>query len=123
MYQDRQTITHAYRPKWQSAFGNTINWEKFFRDIQKGKKDKKANDLRWKMAHLCLPTAVRLAGRNQHFESDICQRCKEHPETISHLFYYCKHSKRILDFAPEIIRKRFPSLKKFKFKFKEIVFR
>ena len=66
MYQGRQTITHGYRSKWQNAFGNSINWDKSFLDIQKGRNDRKTNDLRWKIVHLCLPTAVRLAGRNTY---------------------------------------------------------
>ena len=102
MYQGMQTITHGYRSKWQNAFGNTINWEKSFRDIQKGKNDRKANDLRWKIVYLCMPTAVRLAGRNTFFDSDICQRCKAYPETISHLFFYYEQSKKIWDLDPKL---------------------
>ena len=122
MYQGMQTIMHGYRSKWQNSIGNTINWKKSFCDIQKGKNNRKANDLRWKIVHLCIPTAVRLAGRNTYFDLVICQMCEAYPETISHLFFYCEQSKKIWDFASQIIRIRFPSLRKFHFQYKEIIF-
>ena len=97
-----QLVNSKYRSKWQNAFGNTINWEKSFRDIQKGKNDRKANDLRWKIVHLCIPTAVRLAGRNTYFDSDICQRWRAYLETISHLFFYCEQSKKSGTLHPKL---------------------
>ena len=79
-------LHHDYKGKWVDTLG-AVNWEKTFKDLQKSNFDRKANDLRWKIIHRCIPTAHRLAGRSPLFTSSICQVCKKYEENLTHLFF------------------------------------
>ena len=82
--EDTSSGDHAYRTKWANTLGPD-NWIKIFKNIQKSNADRKANDLRWKILHRCIPTANRLAGRSQFFNTS--KVCEQYEENLTHLFY------------------------------------
>ena len=90
---DPSSIDHAYRAKWTNTLG-PVNWMKIFKNIQKNNFDRKANDLRWKILHRCIPTAKRLAGRSQFFSSSTCKVCGQYEENLTHLCYLCSSAKK-----------------------------
>ena len=98
----------SYRQAWGITFG-PINWENTFKNLQKNNFDRKANDLRWKILHRCLPTAKRLAGRSPFFPSSTCQVCKKYEENLTHLFFLCPSAKTIWKYITALIRQRFPT--------------
>ena len=91
---EARSTEHSYRQAWGTTFG-LINWENTFENIQKNNFDCKANDLRWKILHRCLPTAKRLAGWSPFFASSTCQVCKKHEENLTHLFFLRPSAKKI----------------------------
>ena len=117
---DASSVYHIYRPKWANSLG-AMNWEKIFKDIQKSNIDRKANDLRWKILHRCIPTARRLAGRSPFFVTNTCQICKQYEENLTHLFYLCHSAKKIWNYVTTLIRQRFPSHSKYRISFKDIL--
>ena len=110
----------SYRQAWGITFG-PINWENTFKNIQKNNFDRKANDLRWKILHRCLPTAKRLAGRSPFFPSSTCQVCKKHEENLTHLFFLCPSAKKIWKYITDLIRQRFPTYANYRVTFKDIL--
>ena len=92
MLDEARSTEHAYRQAWGITFG-PINWESTFKHLQKNNFDRKANDLRRKILHRCLPTAKRLAGRSPFFPSSTCQVCGKHEENLTHLFFLCPSAK------------------------------
>ena len=117
---DASSVYHTYRPKWASTLGS-MNWGKIFKDIQKNNIDRKANDLRWKIPHRCIPTARRLAGRSPFFLTNTCQICKQYEENLTHLFYLCHSAKKIWNYVTTLIRQRFPSYSEYHISFKDIL--
>ena len=109
-----------YRQAWGITFG-PINWENTFKNIQKNNFDRKANDLRWKILHRCLPTAKRLAGRSPFFPSSTCQVCKKYEENLTHLFFLCPSAKKIWKYITALIRQRFPNHTNYSVTFKDIL--
>ena len=105
---ETSSVDHSYRQKWGNTFG-PINWQKTFKNIQKNNFDRKANDLRWKILHKCIPTAKRLAGRSQFFNSSTCKVCEQYEENLTHLFYLCSSVKEIWKYVTLLIRQRFPT--------------
>ena len=113
-------VYHDYKKKWIDTLGE-VNWEKTFKDLQKSNFDRKANDLRWKIIHRCLPTARRLAGRSPLFTSDMCQVCGKYEENLTHLFFLCDSAKKIWNYISQLIRQRFPSYTVYQVSFKDII--
>ena len=95
--------------------------ENTFKNIQKNNFDRKANDLRWKILHRCLPTAKRLAGRSPFFPSSTCQVCEKHEENLTHLFFLCTSAKKIWKYITTLIRQRFPTYANYSVTFKDIL--
>lgn len=122
LYEETKSIPQTYRGKWQTGLKTSLDFKKIFTSIYKSKNDRKANDLRWKIIHLAIPTAVALQGKKPEFPTDLCQICKQHKETIPHLFFYCDKAQRIWKYVNKILRKRFPALDKFKLTILEAVF-
>ena len=115
---DASSVHHIYRPKWANILGS-MNWGKIFKDIQKSNIDRKANDLRWKILHRCIPTARILAGRSPFFATNTCQICKQYEENLTHLFYLCHSAKKIWNYVTTLIRQRFPSYREYHISFKD----
>ena len=74
----------SYRQAWGITFG-PINWENTFKNIQKNNLDRKANDLRWKILHRCLPTAKRLVGRSPFLPAHV--KCVRNMKRTSHIYF------------------------------------
>ena len=81
---ETNSVDHSYRQKWANTFG--LDWEKIFKNLQKNNFDGKANDLRWKIIHRCIPTTRRLAGRSPFFNTSTCKVCEKYEENLTHLF-------------------------------------
>ena len=117
---EARSTEHSYRQASGATFG-PINWENTFRNIQKNNFDRKANDLRWKILHRCLPTAKRLAGRSPFFPSSTCQVCETHEENLTHLFFLCPSAKKIWKHITALLRQRFPTYANYSVTFKDIL--
>ena len=117
---EARSTDHSYRQAWGTTLG-PINWEKTFKNIQKNNFNRKANDLRWKILHRCLPTAKRLAGRSPFFPSSTCQVCEKHEENLTHLFFLCPSAKKIWKHINTLIRQRFPTYANYSVTFKDIL--
>ena len=113
-------LHHDYKGKWVDTLG-AVNWEKTFKDLQKSNFDRKANDLRWKIIHRCIPTAHRLAGRSPLFTSSICQVCKKIRRKPNTSLFLCESTKGIWRYVSKLIRKRFPSYTAYQVSFKDIL--
>ncbi|XP_019161400.1 PREDICTED: uncharacterized protein LOC109158036 [Ipomoea nil] len=53
----------------------------------------------WRCIHGVLPTMVTLASRRVDVDT-MCHLCKQHPETLRHLFLDCIHVQALWDSAP-----------------------
>ena len=93
---DTGSVDHAYRQKWANTLGS-VNWGKVFKNIQNSNVDRKANNLQWKILHRCIPTARRLAGRSQFFNSSTCKVCEQYEENLTHLFLSMLQCKKDLE--------------------------
>ena len=87
------SVDHSYKQKWTNTSG-PVDWDKIFKNLQKRNFDRKANDMRWKIIHRCIPTARRLAGRWPFFNTSTCKVC-ENMKQIQHIcFIYVPVQKR-----------------------------
>ena len=114
------SVDHSYRQKWANTLG-FVNWGKVFKSTQKSNVDRKANDLRWKILHGCIPTARRLAGKSPLFDSSICKVCEQYEENLTHIFYLCSSAKKIWNYVNTLIRGRFPTYQEYQINFKDIL--
>ena len=117
---DTSSVDHPYRLKWANILG-FVNWGKVFKSIEKSNVDRKAIDLRLEIIHRCIPTARRLAGKSQLFESSICKVCEQYEENLTHLFYLCSSAKKIWNYVNTLIRRRFPTYQEYQINFKDIL--
>ena len=120
---EARSTEHSYRQAWGTIFG-PVNWENTFKNIQKNNFDLKANDLRWKILHRCLPTVKtnkRLEGRSPFFPSSTCQVCEKHEENLTHLFFLCPSAKKIWKHITALLRQRFPTYANYSVTFKDIL--
>ena len=115
---EARSTEHSYRQAWGTTFG-LINWENTFENIQKNKFDCKANDLRQKILHQCLPAAKRLAGWSPFFPSSTCQVCEKHEENLTGLFFLCPNAKKIWKYITTLVRKIFPTYGNYNVSFKD----
>ena len=105
---ETNSVDHSYRQKWANTLG-PVDWDKISKNLHKSHFDRKANDLRWKIIHRCIPTARRPAGRSPFFNTSTCKVCEKYEETLTHLFYLCSSAKKIWNYVNTLIRQRFPS--------------
>ena len=117
---DTGSVDPAYRQKWANTLG-FVNWGEMFKNIQKSNVDRKANDLRWIILDRCIPTARRLAGRSQFFNSSTCKACEQYEENLTHLFYLYSSTKKIWSYINTLIRRRFPTYQEYHINFKDIL--
>ena len=95
--------------KWQAELGISSQddeiWEGMFTTLYKITSDFRLKWLQMRILHRILPTA-RLLQLYGVTDTDTCAFCKDHVETIGHLFWYCR---KVSSFWREMTASLMPS--------------
>ena len=97
------------------------NVKKSFRTLKQTTKDNKLIWLQFRITHNIL-TTNRSVSKFNHQQCHLCQFCSSHSETIHHLFWQCRKTKRFWEDLSNLINKRCLHAYKFKFEEKYILF-
>ena len=85
------------KDKWERELSTTFDWEKIYNLPIKTTKDTKLKLLQYKISHRRVATNQFL--QKIHIkDNSYCTFCNSEVETISHLFYHCRHSKIVLSY-------------------------
>ena len=83
----------ACEDKWNTILNQSLNWTKIWQSLGKSKASLKAKQLHWKTLHHAIFTEHKL--NLMGYASNVCKVCKQHSETINHLFWTCSHAQSI----------------------------
>ena len=74
--------------KWQNRFP-TLCWERTFHQLKQSSTDTKLIWLQFRILHNIL-TTNRSVSKFKAGQSELCEFCHSHSETIQHLFWNCR---------------------------------